>query len=134
MGVNRYNAEGYCDPTAYEAIRNSERFRISYPTGYMELNVENFFPCPVEKGKKVFRLVREHCTVIQQEELLAVLLRKAKSYATRLSNWIADWMTRRFLKRIMTMFIRSSRMSNGSTSALLEILNSSRGGHINDIG
>ena len=83
MGVNRYNSEGYCDPTAYDAIRNSERFRISYPTGYMELNVENFFPCPVEKGKKVFRLVREHCTAIQQEELLAILLRKAKSYADK---------------------------------------------------
>ena len=83
MGVNRYNAEGYCDPTAYDAIRNSERFRISYPTGYMELNVENFFPCPVEKGKKVFRLVREHCTAIQQEELLAILLRKAKGYADK---------------------------------------------------
>jgi thermostable 8-oxoguanine DNA glycosylase len=83
MGVNRYNAEGYRDPTAYEALRNSDRFRITYPTGYMELNAENFFPCTVEKGKKVFRLVREHCTKAQQDELLALLIRKAKGYADK---------------------------------------------------
>ena len=49
----------------------------------MELNTENFFPCTVEKGKRVFRLVREHCSEEQKKELLAILLRKAKSYADK---------------------------------------------------
>lgn len=83
MGVNRYNAEGYSDPTAYEAIKNVETFRITHPAGYLELNTENFFPCTVEKGKKVFRLVREHCSEEQKNELLAILFRKAKSYADK---------------------------------------------------
>ncbi len=83
MGVNRYNAEGYRDPTAYEAIKSAETFRITHPTGYLELNTENFFPCTVEKGKRVFRLVREHCSEEQKKELLAILLRKAKSYADK---------------------------------------------------
>ena len=81
MGINRYNGEGYSDPTAFEAIRNSECFRITHPTGYLELNTEKFFPCTVEKGKKVFKLVREHCSEAQKQELLALLLRKAKFYA-----------------------------------------------------
>jgi hypothetical protein len=81
MGINRYNAEGYRDPTAYEAVKNTETFRITHPTGYLELNTENFFPCTVEKGRRVFRLVRENCTEEQKRELLALLLRKAKAYA-----------------------------------------------------
>lgn len=83
MGISRFNSEGYCDPTAYEAIKKAETFRIVHPTGYLDINTEKFFPCTVEKGKKTFRLVREHCSKAQQEELLGALLRKEKRYALR---------------------------------------------------
>lgn len=83
MGISRYNAEGYRDPTAYEAIKSAETFRITYPTGYLELNTENFFPCTVEKGRRVFRLVQQHCSEEQKSELLAILLRKAKAYVDK---------------------------------------------------
>lgn len=83
MGVNRYNAEGYCDPTAYEAIKNAETFRVTHPHGYLDLNTERFFPCTVDKGRRLFKLIRENCSEAQQQELLVVLLRKAKSYADK---------------------------------------------------
>lgn len=81
MGINKYNGEGYSDPTAFEAIRHAEYFRVTHPTGYLEFNVERFFPCTVEKGKKVFKLIREYGSEEQKRELLALLLRKAKFYA-----------------------------------------------------
>ena len=83
MGINKFNAEGYHDPTAYEAIKNAETFRVVHSHGYLELNTERFFPCTLEKGKKVFRLIRENCTETQKNDLLAILLRKAKSYADK---------------------------------------------------
>ena len=78
MGVNRYNAEGYRDPTAYEAIKSAETFRITHPTGYLELNTENFFPCTVEKGKRVIRLPQ---TSIDNDALTAWLIEAAVRYA-----------------------------------------------------
>lgn len=79
MGISRYNSEGYTDPTAYEAIRNIETFRVDHPSGYIAVNMETFFPCTNTKAKKLFRLVRAYCSEDQQEELLAALVRKAKS-------------------------------------------------------
>ena len=79
MGISRYNSEGYADPTAYEAIRNIETFRVDHPNGYIEVNMETFFPCTNTKAKKLFRLVRTYCSKAQQEELLVALVRKAKS-------------------------------------------------------
>lgn len=79
MGISRYNSEGYADPTAYEAIRNIESFRVDHPNGYIEVNMEIFFPCTTTKAKKLFRLVRAYCSEAQQKELLAALVHKAKS-------------------------------------------------------
>jgi len=60
MGISRNNGEGYPDPTAHIAVRNVEadakKLKINYPTGYIELNLERFFPCPQSKAKKVFRV------------------------------------------------------------------------------
>ena len=52
MGISRYNSEGYADPTAYEAIRNIESFRVDHPNGYIEVNVVS---APVIKCKKTPR-------------------------------------------------------------------------------
>lgn len=79
MGISRYNSEGYADPTAYEAIRNIETFRVDHPNGYIEVNVETFFPCTNTKARKLFRLIRDNCSEAQQKELLVALVRKARS-------------------------------------------------------
>lgn len=79
MGISRYNSEGYADPTAYEAIRNIGIFRVDHPTGCIQIKVDSFFPCTTAKARKLFRLVRDYCSKAQQDELLAALIRMAKS-------------------------------------------------------
>ena len=77
MGISRYNAEGYHDPTAYEGIRLAEasagKLKITYPTGYMELNLDRFFPCNPDKAEKVFSLIHRYSPEADKDRLLAFL-------------------------------------------------------------
>lgn len=76
-----YNAEGYADPTAGAAIRNTEFFQVNHPSGYVRIRPEFFFPCTIARGRKFFRLVRRYCSQAQQEELLTLMLARADSLA-----------------------------------------------------
>lgn len=80
MGISTRNYEGYSDPTAYQAVRNIERqekmFRISYPSGYMDLYLDSFFPATLERAKKVFRLIDQHCSVSDKQRLWDFLQKK----------------------------------------------------------
>jgi len=84
MGISRYNSEGYPDPTAHMAFRNMEadrnKFRIDYHRGYMELNLDSFFPCPQDKAKKVFRLIHRYSSETDKKRLLDYLNRRAAAY------------------------------------------------------
>ena len=64
MGISRYNAEGYHDPTAHLAVCHVEEgekiLHLSYPNGSMDIQLFCFFPCTQEKAKKFFRLVRRY--------------------------------------------------------------------------
>lgn len=77
MGISKYNVEGYCDPTAYEGIRNAEadarKLKINYPTGYMELNLDYFFPCAMDKARKAFSLIHKYSSEADKDRLLAFL-------------------------------------------------------------
>ena len=77
MGISRYNAEGYYDPTAYEGIRQAEaddgKLKIVYPTGHMELKLEGFFPCSLDKARKVFSLIHRYSSESDKDRLLAFL-------------------------------------------------------------
>ena len=77
MGISKYNAEGYYDPTAYEGIRNAEadarKLKIKYPTGYMELNLDYFFPCTLDKARKVFSLMHRYSSERDKDRLLTFL-------------------------------------------------------------
>lgn len=77
MGISKYNAEGYYDPTAYEGIRKADadarRFKIVYPTGFMELNLTNFFPCTLDKARKVFSLIHKYSPEKDKQRLLHFL-------------------------------------------------------------
>lgn len=49
-------------------------FRIEYPTGYMELNVREFFANANKKRMtKVLKLAKQYCSDIRREELISTL-------------------------------------------------------------
>ena len=57
-----------------------ERLRIEYKSGYMELNVEVFFPCKMLVMRKAARLINSYCTDETREELLSELRELADGY------------------------------------------------------
>lgn len=71
------NSEGYSDPAAFAAIRNADTFCIEHPNGMVRIYPDVFFPCTVEKSKKLFRLVRSYCNPEAQEQLLSFMLKKS---------------------------------------------------------
>ena len=58
-----------------------ERLRIEYGTGYMELNVEAFFPCKMPAARKAVRLINSYCSDETRAELLSELREMADGYA-----------------------------------------------------
>ncbi|MBB2481087.1 hypothetical protein H5P36_12895 [Bacillus sp. APMAM] len=85
MGISKYNAEGYYDPTAYESIRKADadarKFKIVYPTGFIELNLTNFFPCTLDKARKVFSLIHKYSSKEDKRRLLYFLQGLENEYA-----------------------------------------------------
>ena len=87
MAISKYNAEGYYDPTAYEGMRNVDVFKISYPTGYMEINLEYFFPCTLDKARKVFPLIHRYSSEKDKERLLKFLQGLERYYADLMKEY-----------------------------------------------
>ena len=62
--MERRNAEGYHDPTAYGGMRMAEQkteretVKMVYKNGRMELYIHEFFPCTAAVARKVFPLIR----------------------------------------------------------------------------
>ncbi|WP_010651610.1 hypothetical protein [Oceanobacillus massiliensis] len=85
MEISKYNAEGYYDPTAYEGIRKADadarKFKILYPTGYMELNLTNFFPCTLDKARKIFSLIHKYSSKEDKRRLIHFLQALENEYA-----------------------------------------------------
>lgn len=54
-----------------------ERLRIEYGTGYMELNIEAFFPCKMPTMRKAARLINSYCS----DEIRAALLKELREMA-----------------------------------------------------
>ena len=57
-----------------------ERLRIEYGTGYMELNVEAFFPCKMPAMRKAARLINSYCSDEARAALLSELREMADGY------------------------------------------------------
>ena len=57
-----------------------ERLRIEYRTGYMELNIEAFFPCKMPAARKAARLIHSYCSDETRAELLSELREMAVGY------------------------------------------------------
>lgn len=58
-----------------------ERLRIEYKTGYMELDVEAFFPCKMPAMRKAARLINSYCSDEARVALLSELREMADGYA-----------------------------------------------------
>ena len=91
MGISKYNAEGYYDPTAYEGIRRAEadagKLKITYPSGYMELNLEGFFPCSQDKAVKTFSLINRYSPKADKDRLAAFLRGLEKRYWDQMQEY-----------------------------------------------
>ena len=91
MAISKCNAEGYYDPTAYEGIRQAEaddgKLKITYPTGHIELNLDWFFPCSLDKARKVFSLIHRHSPEPDKDRLLAFLRRLEKRYFAQMQEY-----------------------------------------------
>ncbi len=57
-----------------------ERLRIEYETGYMELDIEMFFPCKLSAMRKAARLINSYCTDEVRAGLLSELWEMADGY------------------------------------------------------
>lgn len=94
MGISRKNGEGYPDPTAHIAVRNVEtdakKLKINYPTGYIELNLDRFFPCTVKTARKVFKLICTYCSQSEKSRLLLYLKQREKNYQAQKKMYLAQ--------------------------------------------
>ena len=57
-----------------------ERLRIEYGMGYMELNIEAFFPCKMPAARKAARLINSYCSDEARAALLSELRELANGY------------------------------------------------------
>ncbi|MCD7752138.1 MAG: hypothetical protein LUI10_10440 [Lachnospiraceae bacterium] len=87
MGISYYNSSGYPDPTAHYAVQHVEQeektLHIVYPTGHMDIRVDRFFPCTVDRAKKVFKLICQYCSQEDKDKLLRFLTDKEKRYKSQ---------------------------------------------------
>ena len=84
--MERRNAEGYHDPTAYGGMRMAEQetVKMVYQNGRMELYIHEFFPCRLAVAKKVFPLIRRFAKEEDKEKLRQFLRVKAREHSGRI--------------------------------------------------
>ena len=91
MGISKYNSEGYYDPTAYEAIRRVEEslkvLMVTYPSGYMRIHLDRFFPCTIDKARKVFTVIHRYATEIDKDRLQTFFLDQEKWYQAQMNRY-----------------------------------------------
>lgn len=57
-----------------------KHLRINHASGYIDLYVDAFFPCPLQKARKVFQLINQWCPQEKRQELMEYLLERAQAY------------------------------------------------------
>ena len=65
---------------------NNLNFRIDHSSGFVEVQIDGFFPCAIPQGKKLFKMARKFCTVQEQQELYNEL----RALADRLPDKIRE--------------------------------------------
>ena len=87
--MERRNAEGYHDPTAYGGMRlaepgrkpGRETVKMAYRNGRMELYIHEFFPCAAAVAKRVFPLIRKYASEEDKGKLEQFLRIKAREHS-----------------------------------------------------
>lgn len=91
MAISKYNSEGYYDPTAYEGLKRVEEtidtLKVVYPKGFMEINLNKFFPCKLKKAKKIFSLINSYSSMSDKNRLMKFLKNKEKKYCSVLNKY-----------------------------------------------
>lgn len=91
MGISYKNSSGYPDPTAYLAVQNMEQeeriLHINYPTGHMDIKMDAFFPCTVDRARKIFRLICQYCSHEEKQKLLRFLQEKERRYQAQVETF-----------------------------------------------
>ena len=88
--MERRNAEGYHDPTAYGGMRMAEQkteretVKMVYKNGRMELYIREFFPCTAAVARKVFPLIRRFAKEEDKGKLRQFLRIKAQEHSGRI--------------------------------------------------
>ena len=71
-----------------------EQVEIRYLTGYMCINVPEFFPCEQARARKVFKLIKDFCPAEVRSELgrhLYLLSREFSSERTALRRAVSNY-------------------------------------------
>ena len=114
MKISRYNSEGYYDPTAYDALNNISTLVIKYPTGYMELKMDRFFPCTVNKANKLFSLFSKYASKEDKNRLITYLKELVQEYELQIEENIAKAnkypFTSKEAKRYITKFKKAQTL------------------------
>ncbi len=63
-----------------------EYLKIDWRTGYMELCVREFFPCALQKARKIAPLINRYCTEEDRAALLSELRGMAEDYRTEIQR------------------------------------------------
>lgn len=91
MGISYRNGSGCADPTAFQAVRNMEReektLHIEYPAGYMDLYMNTFFPCTVDRARKVFKLMKAYSSEEDKQKLLRHLNMQLKLFENQKKSY-----------------------------------------------
>ena len=67
-----------------------KELKIEYPTGSMEIDLERFFPCSVDKAKKVFSLIYKYSSKKDKEALLKYFLYKEEQCYKNMSIYAEE--------------------------------------------
>lgn len=82
------NEEQQYDAVANE-IKDKELFKIVHPTGWIEINIEKFFPCTLIKARKIFSLINRYSSKEVKKALLLILQEKESRYAASMTEYAA---------------------------------------------
>lgn len=59
-------------------------FRIEHPTGYVEVTLDGFFPCPIQQGRKLFKMARRYCQKHERLDLYEELCALRDKYPDKI--------------------------------------------------
>lgn len=84
-----------------------EHLRIEHDSGYLDLYVDAFFPCPLKKATKVFRLINRWCPQEARQELMAYLCDRAAVYQESINSGVKCLRTAAMTKSEEKALLRS---------------------------